>query len=170
MDVGDDAMGGEDGEAFAAGVDESHHRAFIIGIGIRRIGTGAALVAVVERCFVAMVAVGDDEFLISHRLLNGLDAIGFGDGPEAVNHTIFVGELCCGRRSGFGFSEDGVDALLRIGIEHEELASVGASVAQEFEAIGFGSGERVFVAEDDAGGIFLETSGTDEAATDALFG
>ncbi len=37
-------------------------------------------------------------------------------------------------------------------------------VAEEFEAVGLGAGERVLVAEDDAGGILLELAGTDEAA------
>ena len=54
-----------------------------------------------------------------------------------------------------------------IAVEHEELAGVRAGVAKEFEAIGFGAGEGVLVAEDDAGGIFLELAGADEAAAGA---
>ena len=58
--------------------------------------------------------------------------------------------------------------LLWIGVEHEELAGVSAGVAQKFEAIGLGAGERVLVAEDDACGIVFEFAGANEAAASAL--
>jgi len=35
------------------------------------------------------------------------------------------------------------------------LAGVRARIAEKFEAIGFGAGERALVAENHAGGIFL---------------
>ena len=169
MNVGDDAMGGEDSEAFAVSINESHHRALVVGVGIGRIGGSSAFIAVVESGFVTMMAVGDDELLIGHGLLNGVDPIGFGDRPEAVDDAIFVSELGGGSGGGFGFCEDRIYAFLRIGIQHEELAGMGASVAEEFKAVGFGAGECKFVTEDNAGGIFLETSSADEAAASALF-
>src|SRR5690349_23697974 len=87
-----------------------------------------------------------------------------------MDDAVFVGKLGGGSRGGFGFGENSVHALLRVGIEHEELAGVQASVAKEFEAVGFRAGESVFVAEDDSRGIVFELAGADEAAASALFG
>jgi hypothetical protein len=95
-----------------------------------------------------------------------LHAVGLPNDPEAVGDAVFVFYGGDGRDS-FGVGEDGVDAALGIAVEHEELAGVRARVAQELEAVGFGAGERVFVTEDDASGIFLEFAGADEAAADA---
>ncbi len=49
-------------------------------------------------------------------------------------------------------------------VEHEDLAEVGASRAQQVEAIGFGLGQSLFVAENDIGGIFFDATEADEAA------
>ena len=171
VDVGDDTMSGQDGEAFAARVDEGHHGA-LVGSGGNggSAGLGAAFVTVVQSGFVAMMAVGDDQFLVLHGGVDGGDALRIGDGPEAMDDAVFVGEFGGGRRGGFGFGENSVHAFLRVGIEHEELAGMQTSVAEEFEAVGFGAGESVFVAEDDAGGIVFELTGADEAAARAFFG
>ena len=117
-----------------------------------------------------MVAVGDDEFLIGHGGLNRGYFLRVGHDPEAMCDPVLVVDFCGGRRGGFGFGENRVHAFLRIGVEHEELAGVGARVAKEFETIGFGAGEGVLVAEDNPGGIFFEFSRADEAAASAAFG
>lgn len=44
-------------------------------------GLGAALIAIVERSFVAMVAVGDDKPLISHGGLNRGNFLRIGNDP-----------------------------------------------------------------------------------------
>src|SRR5262252_526220 len=67
----------------------------------------------------------------------------------------------------FGFGEDFIHAPLRIGIEHEKLASVRLRVAEKLKTVGFGAGESLFVAKDNAGGIVFEMTGADEAATRA---
>ena len=61
----------------------------------------AALVAIVERGLVAVVAVGDHEFLIGHGFVNGSDALGLPDDPEAMDDVVLVGEF--GGGGGFGF-------------------------------------------------------------------
>src|SRR4029077_15661923 len=85
-----------------------------------------------------------------------------------MHHIVFVAHFGDGRGGGFDFAKDLVDAAFGVGIEHEELAGVGARVAQELEAVGLGTGERLLVTEDDAGGIVFELAGADEAAARAL--
>src|SRR5258708_3106057 len=116
-----------------------------------------------------MVAVGDNQFLIGHSALDTLDVIWLRNHPQAMNHAIFVGEF--GNRSGGGlrFVENFFHLLLRIRIQHKKLAGVDASMAKQFETVGLGTGKRVFVAENDASGIFLEPACTNEAATRARF-
>src|SRR5437763_16176414 len=63
-----------------------------------------------------------------------------------------------------GFGEDFIHAPLRIGIKHEELAGVGLRVAQEFEAVCFRTGERLFAAEDNPSRIVFELAGANKAA------
>src|SRR6266853_2827505 len=167
--VGNDAMTGEDDQVLTAGVDESHHGAFVVRVGIECCSTGAAFVAIVERGFVTMVAVGDNQPLIGHSALDALEVIWLRNHPQAMNHAVFVGEF--GNRNGGGlrFVENFLHLLLRIGIQHEKLAGVEASLAKQFETVGLGTGKRVFVAENDASGIFLEPACTDKAATRTRF-
>src|SRR5437764_10931450 len=80
-----------------------------------------------------------------------------------MDDAIFVAKL--GVRWGrLGFGEDFIHAPLRIGIKHEELAGVGLRVAQEFEAVCFRTGERLFVAEDNPSRIVFELAGANKAA------
>ena len=66
-----------------------------------------------------------------------------------MDDAIFVAKLSVGSGR-LGIGENFVHAPLRIGIKHEELASVRLRVAKKFESVGFWAGERLFVAEDDA--------------------
>ena len=94
MNFGGDAMRGQDGQTFAARVDESHHREFVGSRRVRIRGmkrrVETALVAIVERGFVTMMAVGDDELLFCHGGLDGGGAIGIGDDAQAVDHAEFI--------------------------------------------------------------------------------
>ena len=103
MNVGHHAMCGKNDQAFAARVDEGHHGSLVGGVGIGRSGACTAFIAVIERGFVAVVAVCNDQFLISHGLLNCVDTIGLRDRPQAMNHVVLVGEFRCRRRGRFGF-------------------------------------------------------------------
>ena len=165
--IGDDAVGGENEEAFGAGVDEGHHGKFVRGVGIELAGACAGFVAEVERGFVTVVAIGNDEFLRGHGVLDGGDVAGIGDHPEAVDYPVFVGEFGDWRSGGGEFVEELVDGELRVGIEHEELTGVGVRVAEQFETVGFGARKGVFVTEDDAGGIVFEMADADEATAGA---
>src|SRR5260370_11738586 len=116
-----------------------------------------------------MVAVGDNQLLIGHSALDTLEVIWLRNHPQAMNHAVFVGEF--GNRSGGGlrFVENFFHLLLRIGIQHEKLSGVEASLAKQFETVGLGAGKRVFVAENNASGIVLEPACANEAATGTFF-
>src|SRR6267142_1166916 len=86
-----------------------------------------------------------------------------------MNHAILISKFRGRSRSRLGFGESRIDAFLRVGIEHEELTGVGTSVAEEFETVGLGAGERVLVARNHSSRIFFQTAGADESPTNALF-
>ena len=81
---------------------------------------------------------------------------GSADYPQAMNYFVFVGEFANRSGGGLRFIENSLDALLRVGIQHEKLAGVHTRVAKQFEAVGFRAGESMFVAENNAGRIFLK--------------
>src|SRR5437763_12389256 len=80
-----------------------------------------------------------------------------------MDDAIFVAKLGV-RWGSVGYGRDFDHAPLRIGIKHEELAGVGLRVAQEFEAVCFRTGERLFVAEDNPSRIVFELAGANKAA------
>jgi len=65
-----DAMRRQNRQPFAARVDKSHHREFVWRIAIWVNRLTAPFVAVVERRFVTVMSVRDDQFLIGHRVLD----------------------------------------------------------------------------------------------------
>src|SRR5689334_7767664 len=135
-------------------------------MGIDCSSARAAFVAVGERGFVTMMAVGDDQFLLPHGIVNGMQQFVVGDDPETVGYAVLITKFGF-RGTCLRFGKNLVHAALGIGIEHKKLVGVRLHVAEKFEAIGFGAGERLFVAEDDASGIILEVARADEAATRA---
>src|SRR5208283_670838 len=91
------AVGGQNQQAGAVHVDEGHHHEFVGSCAgatvkgfVRGIG-GTAFVAVVERGFVAVMAVGDDQLFVEHRGLDRGNQFGIGDGPQLVHDSIVVG-------------------------------------------------------------------------------
>ena len=50
-------------------------------------------VAVVQGCFVAMMSVGDDELLVSHLRLHGLNDVRVRDLPHPVQHIVFIADF-----------------------------------------------------------------------------
>ncbi len=116
-----------------------------------------------------MVAVGDNQLLIGHGALDALEVIWLRNHPQAMNHAVFVGEFGNRRGGGLRFVENFFHLLSRIRIQHKKLAGVEASLAKQFETVGFGTREGVFVAENNASGIFLEPACANEAATRTRF-
>ena len=112
--------------------------------------------------FVAVVAVGDEQLLVGHQLL---DLRGGGDLPHAVDGAVLVGDFGDGRRGG-GLIEQGVDGAGRVGIQHEDGFEVGVGVLEQFHAVLLGTGEGLLVAEDDARRVFFHLAEGDEALAD----
>ena len=73
-----------------------------------------------------------------------------------------VGEFSI-RRAG-SFVEDLLHASGRVGIQHEDLAEVGAGSFQQVQAVALWLGKGVFVTEDDLVGIVVELAESDESA------
>src|SRR5258708_39842721 len=117
-----------------------------------------------------MMAVGDDQLLIGHGLLDGLYVVRICNYPQAVNYSVFIGEFGNRSSGGLRFVENFFYALMRVGIQHKKLARVRASVAKQFEAIGLWTRESMFVAENEAGGIFLEPACANDTAAGARLG
>ena len=159
----DDAMGGENDEAVGVHVDEGHHAG---GLGERRLRQsggavlglvrrgGGVLLGVVEGGFVAVMAVGDDELLVGHGGGQQADRGRVADAPEAVKNAVLVGDFGLG--GAVAVVEDLLDASGGVGVEHEDLSEVGAGGFEEVEAVVFGLGEGLLVAEDDLLGVLVE--------------
>ena len=111
---------------------------------------------------VAVVAVGDEQLLVRHQLL---DLRGGADLPHAVDGAVLVGDFGDGRRGG-GLIEQGVDGAGRVGVQHEDGFEVGVGVLEQFHAVLLGTGEGLLVAEDDARGVVFHLAEGDEALAD----
>ena len=132
VEAGDDAVGGEDGDAGGVHVDKGHHHGGF-GVGgageLRPVGMlfssarfggrlvvfgaavvegevelGGALPGVGDGGLVAVVAVGDDELFVGHGGDDEVDEVGVGEAPEAVDDTLYSSVMV---RSGGG-SERGL--------------------------------------------------------------
>ena len=84
------------------------------------------------------------------------------DTPDAMQDAIFVGNFSIG--GACVIVENLFHAAGGIGVKHEDLAEVGAGGLEQVEAIAFGLGERLLVAEDHLVGIFMKAAEGDEAA------
>src|SRR5258707_14017855 len=96
-----------------------------------------------------MMAVGDDQLLIGHGLLDGLYVVRICNYPQAVKYSVFIGEVGNRGSGGMRFVENFFYALMRGGIQHKKFARVGASVAKQVEGIGLWTRESMFVAGND---------------------
>src|ERR1700720_4491875 len=86
-----------------------------------------------------------------------------------MHYAVFVAQFGGRRRSGLRFGEKRVYAALRVRVQHEKLAGVGACVAKQFEAIGLRAGKCLLVTKNDSGGIILELARADKSPARASF-
>ena len=80
------AVSGENPQTGRVHVDEGHHH-------FARVGKFGVIFFVRQRSFVAMMAIGDEQFLVTHQLLNFCDTGGIADLVDAVHRVIFVFSL-----------------------------------------------------------------------------
>ena len=134
-------------------VDERHHHT------IRARQTGV-LVAERQRGFVAVMPVGDQQFLVRHQLLDDA-AHGIGHPPHAVDRAVLVRDLRY-RRQRRRLIQQRVDGAFGIGIQHEDLPAVRVRVAQQLEPVLLRPRERLLVPVHHAGGVVLHRAQGDE--------
>ena len=128
-DTRDHAVGGQNQQAFAAGIEKRHHHFFVGCVKVAVRSAGSTLIAVGNGGFVAMVTVGDDQFAIRHGLPDASDHAGIENGPEAMHNVVFVARLDWrGGRS--CRSQQLIHAPVRVGVQHEKLAGVRAGMTQ----------------------------------------
>jgi len=123
-EVVDLAVGGEDRQPRIVHADQ--RRADVVDGGVRRQGgvQGLLLAAVGEGGLVAVMAVGDDQAAQrGEDGLHGADDHRVGDRPDALAHLILdqLGYVDVRGAAGDGRPDEGVDAVLRVGVEDEDL-------------------------------------------------
>src|SRR5580765_5981191 len=152
-----DAMGRKHEESEIGHVDQRHHDEFVGSLRIGgRTSDRSALIAVVECGFIAVVAIGDDQLLVPHLVLDRGDYSGIGDLPDAVGDSVFVGDVNGWFGSGFG-SEKKVD-FTGILVQQKQLFIVSAGGTKQVETISLRLGQSLLVAIDDLGGIVLDAA------------
>ena len=126
----------------------------------------AAVVAIVEGGFVAVVTVGDIELAVGKVGAELFDDLFVGDDPQTVGDVVVVGERIrrvCGRF--------GVDRLQRgvlaVHIERIDLAEIAVGRLHQIQAVFLCLGERELMRQDHALGELLHLDARDQAL-DAL--
>ena len=104
----------QDDQARIAHVHQRRHHEFRRSVWISLASRRAALVAVGERGLVPVMAVGDQDFLVAQRLLDGGDGRRIGDDPKAMEQVLPVGGLG-GRPALLDRVEEADDCAGRIG-------------------------------------------------------
>jgi hypothetical protein len=163
----DDAVGGVDLETPALEVHQVHEDE-VVGLVAAGVAVAdAALVAVGEGRLVAVVAVGDEDALAGHRLLDGGDRAGVGHGPEPVGGAVAVAHLH--RRITRDVREQGVPrGGGGIVVEPEDGREVRRGRAHQLQTAGLGGGVRLFVGAHPALGVVRQADGREEARPAAL--
>ena len=108
-----------------------------------------------------MVAVGNDQLLIPHLVLNRGNHAGVRDLPDAVCDAIFIGHI--NGRSGVRIrGEQGID-LPGIFVQQKKLFVVNPRGSKQVKAVGLGLGQCLLVPIDDLGGIILHPAQRNES-------
>src|SRR6202142_3621355 len=109
-----------------------------------------------------MMSVGDDQLLVLHRALDAAHKRRIEDGPETVNHAVFVSEF---QRRIFPrrVFEQVVDDARGIVIKKKKLSCLNARLTQQFDTVGLGSGQRALMAENNLRVVILNASQRDKA-------
>src|SRR6266853_91785 len=171
VDVCRQAVRRQNRQPLASRVDERHHHALVRRFRIDFSGAHSLLVPVIQRRLVAMMPVGNHQLPFFHGFLDRSHALRLCNHPQLMHHAVFISHLGRRRCSRFRFRENCVNAFLGVRIQHEKLTGMRFCVAQKFQPVRLRPGKRVLVPENDARGVFLELSRSDESAPRAaLFG
>ena len=144
-EAGEQAVGGEDGEAGVVEPGERHQ-----GVVLRALA--ADLVAVGAGGLVAVVAVGDQQLGVGQRLDHGGDHGRVVDPPDPVDGAVGVGDLAPGLGGEGGLDQrPGVD-----GREREDRREVQVRRPRQFEAVLQRAGVGALVGADGPGLVVLD--------------
>ena len=152
-------------------VDERHHHCGLRELGLRQLlriraafAVSRALVffGVLQRRFVAVMTVSDDELFVAHGCHQQAYCRGVVHPPEPVLNAVFVGDFGVG--CVIAFVENLFHAAGRVGVEHEDLAEVRLCGFQQVQPIALGLRQRLFVTKDDLVGIFMQLAQCDKPA------
>ncbi len=108
-------------------LNTTHHYFFIWRIEVRLLVALPAFVAVGQRCFVAVMAIGNHKFLVRKLVLNRLNYLRIRHRPHPVYDVILVTNFdfwLCAR----SIVKQRVHPSGRVVVQHEELARVGLRV------------------------------------------
>src|SRR6266568_4158066 len=169
VNVGRDAVRGQNRQPFALRIDERHHDALVRRVRVDFSSPRAALVPVIQRGFVAVMPVGDHQLLAFHGFLDRRHALRLRDHPQPVHDAILVAQFSDGRGARLGLRQNRINAPLRIRIQHEKLARMHLCVPQKFQAVRLRPGKRMLVPENDTRRILLQFPRADESAARAAF-
>jgi len=143
FEVAHQPVRGQNRQPLRVRVDERHHgelvrRVFVPRKGTRRIGLGflafrgrllAVFISEIQRRLVAMVPIGDHEFLRRHRRFDSPDRFRIGRRPEPVQHVKFIAHLDRSVSSRDIF-EQRVNLSRLVVVQHEKLSRLRPCVPQ----------------------------------------
>ncbi len=154
-DLGEQAVGGEDGQARVLERDQAHQHV-----------AGAALLVVHARGLVAVVAVGDQQLGGRERGADGLDRLRVGDAPQPVDGAVLVGHL--GPRLGPEVRlERAPRRPGRVVVEAEDGGEVRVRGAREPQPVLLRARMRALVRADAARAVVLDRHAREEPVAGA---
>ncbi len=154
---------GQHGESRIFDRREEHEDAVVGLQALDVAGLLAAQLLIIQRRFVPMVAVGDEDGLAGHGCRDFLGDRRIGDGPEALLKPDIVAEFHAGRSRFRRLGQCGQDGVLRIGIERPDRAEIRAAGFHQIQAIGLGGGAGVLVRIDCSGAELFQLERGNEA-------
>src|SRR5690349_19267081 len=108
-------------------IEKGHHRLFVRSAATGAAAFGTTLIPICQSGFVAMVAIGNNQFLRGHRSHDLVNDLSIEHRPDTVDHAIFIlGLVSMGMRC--NFVAQAINLALRIAVEHEKLPSMSSCV------------------------------------------
>ena len=154
-------MGGVYHQPGVLHIDQHHHHA-VAGISLPGRPLRPALVAVIQRGFIAMMSIGNVELAVGKIAANGTDELRIADNPKPMGHTLTVGKF---RRRGIltaAFELFSRRPVLVV-IERINLAEIAPGGAHQIQTVGLGFGQGFFVGQHDPFAEFLQLDPADHA-------
>ena len=150
----------QDNKARLVDIDQHHHHAVCVACIPFCL---AQVIAVIDRGFIAVMSVRDEELMPGKRISQGCTLRLVAFDPQAVSHTVGIGEcnVRAARRHAVDFRRNGV---LVVDIHGIHLAEVAAGGHHQVKTVLFCFGKRFFVRQYDPFGELLQHNARNDAA------